>query len=84
MSSQALTTVRDLLNVAESVKFPQVKNSQFKSIYQCENLVKLQATIISDRSVSEFSVEVRYTKKNKENEKKLHTCRDTNSCYAFL
>jgi len=66
-----LTTVRDLLNVAESVKFPQVKNSQFKYIYQCENLVKLQATCISDRSVSEFRVEVRYTKKNKENEKKI-------------
>ena len=37
-------------------EFPQVKNSQFKSIYQCENLVKLQATNISDRSVSEFRV----------------------------
>jgi len=78
------STVRDLLNVAESVKFPQVKNSQFKYIYQCENLVKLQATCISDRSVSEFRVEVRYTKKNKENEKKLLTCRDPNSGYAFL
>ena len=64
-----LTTVRDLLNVAESVKFPQVKNSQFKYIYQCKNLVKLQATCISDRSVSEFRVEVRYTKKTKKMKK---------------
>ena len=67
-----LTTVRDLLNVAESVKFPQVKNSQFKYIYQCENLVKLQATCISDRSVSEFRVEVRYTKKTKKMKKIAH------------